>query len=238
MSRRSSRHWVRWRLCGFAFAGILLLDAAAVVAAGSWHQRLGKVEDALAGGDWQAARDRSVALRSKMVRKVVQAHELLPLAARTLALQAIAEANLGQNRAAEWHWLAAQGFVTGLPSMDLGGAGRARDLLAGLSVDQLPSGVVPQGVAGSAGRYQPVQIRRSVTPELPKALQRADLVGAVILDVVVDARGRPRRPHVVDPGPVPTMAFPVLEALRHWVFIPARQDGQPVAVLYQLRIDY
>lgn len=224
---------------GALVAFLLIGGAADVAAGGRWQGRLQRVEKELESGAWKDALEDSAKLREKMVAKVDDAVELLPWAAQTLVLQAIAEANLGRENDARWHWYAAQSYLDDLPQLDLSGYGRAAELLSSLSAEEMPAEwMSPAPSEEKKERYREVKIRQPVEPRFPKSLSRSAMEGKVSLEVVIDPSGRARRPRILDAGLVPTMAFPVLDALRQWQFEAARRGGEPVAVLYQLRIDY
>ena len=183
---------------------------------------------------------RSKALRAKMIGRVGGASKLLPLAARTLVVQSVAEANLGRDDDARWHFYAAQSWIADLPRLDLDRYGRATDVLSADDSQRWTEPVVVDQSAsyGEPAPYRQVSIRRAVQPEYPKSLLKSGMQGSVRVELVVDASGRPRRPRVLDAGLVPTMAFPALDALQHWRFEPASRGGEEIAVLYELRIDY
>lgn len=220
----------------FVFAWVGIADFAA---ADKWQHRLRRLESKLDAADWKSALDESIELRRKVIARVSEAQRLLPVAAQTLALQAIAEINLGREADARWHWLAAQSYLDHLADLDLSAYGQASSLLAGLSAEEIEADwITPAPPEDAKDRYKEVKIRQPVEPVFPKALRKSAIEGKVAVEIVVDAQGRPRRPRVLDAGLVPTMAFPVLDALQRWQFKAASRDGEPIAVLYQIRIDY
>jgi protein TonB len=77
----------------------------------------------------------------------------------------------------------------------------------------------PQRIKGEAAKY-------------PEMAQRFRFLGKVIVDFVVDEKGRPQDLKVVESaGDVLDAA--VLEAIRGWEFAPARKNGVPVKVKWQ-----
>lgn len=224
---------------GVLAASLSLGGAPELRASDRWKSRLDRVENRLEAGDWKGALKGSVELRQKMVARLDDAAEVLPWAARTLVLQAIAEANLGRADDARWHWYSAQSYLDDLPELDLSGYGRAAELLSALSADDMPDEWVAPATAEDRGdRYREVEIREPVEPRYPRSLRRSAMEGKVSLEIVVDASGRARRPRILDAGLVPTMAFPILDAVQRWRFVAARRGDEPVAVLYRVRIDY
>ena len=229
---------LRIATAGVLAAALALGGAVELRASSKWQGRVERIERKLDAGDWKSVLEESAELRKKIVAKVDDAVELLPSAAKTLVLQAIAEANLGREDDARWHWYSAQSYLDDLPALDLAGHGRAAELLSALSVDDMPEEWNAPAASDQQERYREVKIREPVEPRYPRSLRRSSKEGKVSLEIVIDASGRARRPRILDAGLVPTMAFPVLDAVQRWQFDAARRGETPVAVLYQLRIDY
>jgi TonB family protein len=93
---------------------------------------------------------------------------------------------------------------------------------------------VAPGTAGSNGVYragngvsQP-QLLRKVEPEYPEAARQAKLEGAVVLRMVIDAKGNPVNLRVIR-SPGLGLDQKAVEAVGQWKFAPAYKDGKPVA---------
>ncbi len=219
---------------------IVTLAPSAAAAAGGWEGRIRTLESRLDSHQWKEAVDQSVKVRAKLLKKFRDPGVTPTLIAKTLVVQAIAEANLGRDDDALWHWHAAQNYLAGLPAMDLSAYGRAAQILAGRALDDVPA-TRPAAAADPQRRRRRdhgVEIRRPVPPEYPKSLAKSGVEGAVVVKIIVGTGGRAHQPVVLDAGLVPAMAFPALEALKDWLFSPAERDGQPVAVYFELKIRY
>jgi TonB family protein len=220
---------------GGVFTALLLLAALAGqadAATDRWAKEVARLEERLAKKDWKETLDRSVDLRRKMLERIDEAGELIKPLAQTLALQALAEANLGRDDDALWHWQAAQSWLEGLDRKDLTPYGRAREILA-----NPPSPPAAPALVGK-GSYQPVRIRQAVHPVYPGSLRKTGKEGKVRVRLIIGPDGRPSRPAVLASGIVPSMAFPVLDALRTWLFDPATDAKRPLAVEYEVEIRY
>ena len=217
-----------------------LLVWASVPAAGAgdkWQRAVRKLDSQLERSDWKKTLDRCQKQRDKMIDHFADPGVTLQLAAQTLLIQAVAEANLGRDAAALWHWHSAQNYLEGLPAMDLSGMGRAASILGGLSLDDVP--VVPiVEEPNDNSRRREVKIKQPVRPTYPKALVKSGVEGSVVVKIIVGTDGRPHQPVILGAGLEPLMAFPALEALRDWRFTPAQQDEEPTAVYYELKINY
>lgn len=223
--------------------GLLLLLAAvpsgAHTATDRWAKEIARLEKGLAERDWKGTLDRAVRVRQSMVERIDDAEELVKPLAQTLALQALAEANLGRDDDAVWHWQAAQIWLEGLEKKDLSGYARAREVLEPSVTGSLPPGAIGSTpTAPGPRRYQEVRIRQTLHPVFPSSLRKSGKEGKVRVRLIIGADGRARQPCVLAAGIVPSMAFPVLDALHHWLFEPASDGQRPVAVEYELEIRY
>lgn len=227
---------------GGAAAGVLLAIAILsppAVAADKWEREIGSLESLLESRDWKKAVERSAEVRGKMVRKFQDPAATPARIAETLVVQAIAEANLGRDDDALWHWHTAQNYLEGLPATDLAAYGRAAEILAGRALDDVPPIPAPPAEAQRRKkRDREVKIKGPVQPVYPKSLAKSGMEGAVVVKIIVGVDGRAHQPVVLDAGLVPAMAFPALEALREWLFSPAEKEGQEVPVYYELKIRY
>jgi len=132
----------------------------------------------------------------------------------------------------------------GVPDRDLRPTPRAP---AG-DVSQIPpAGFAPAapGVAASPaaplvslpdGAELPVLVTR-VDPRYPEAARRTSQSGEVVLRAVVEANGTIGKIDVLSPGTM-GMADAAVEAVKRWIYRPARVNGQPVAVWKVIRVKF
>jgi TonB family protein len=81
---------------------------------------------------------------------------------------------------------------------------------------------------------KPPKAKRAEPPDYPI---KAGETGRVLLHIIVDDKGAVRLP-TVDASSSPEFANPSLEAVKKWAFEPARLNGQPVAVLYTVEMQF
>jgi hypothetical protein len=160
--------------------------------------------------------------------------------AEPLARLALAEAGLGREREAVWHWQVAQNLETGLfPPEQLARYGAAGSLLDRSRLRR--AGEPPPGLAVEepAAAGSKVTAARKLAGEAP-ALSPGSRAFAgpkwLRLQAVVGTDGVPTQPVVLAGGP-PSLVYDVLEAVRGWRFEPGRKEGTPVAVFYRLEVD-
>jgi TonB family protein len=162
-----------------------------------------------------------------------------------LMLQAVADAGLGDTGAAQWTWSLAQSLDPALVTADLSRFGSAAVQLAEtrLRAAAQDGQLAAEELAGRPGVFerasaaQPPREARLPDPDYPRAARAAGVQGTVILQVLLDRQGAPRFPVVLE-SPSPVLAYAASEAVRQGRFEPARLDGRPVAVYYDIRIDF
>ncbi len=86
------------------------------------------------------------------------------------------------------------------------------------------------------GSEPPVLVVR-VEPKYPETARRAKLTGDVTLAIVVEATGKVGKVEVVSGGPM-GMTDAAVDAVKRWVFKPARVDGRPVATVKRVHIRF
>lgn len=99
-------------------------------------------------------------------------------------------------------------------------------VLAGAAVGKEP--------AGEASEQQP-KIISTVKPDYPFAMRRAGIQGRVLVQFVVDSKGRVRIPYVTE-STHPGFRDAAIEAVRKWKFRPGKRNGERVNTRMQVPI--
>jgi TonB family protein len=87
------------------------------------------------------------------------------------------------------------------------------------------------------GITAPVLVQK-VNPTYPEEAKKQKIMGAVLLDVVLDAEGKVLDVRIID-DPHPLLSNAAAEAVRQWTFTPARkEDGKPVSVRMSISINF
>jgi protein TonB len=112
-------------------------------------------------------------------------------------------------------------------------------------VGGVPGGVLG-GVIGGTGTGdiqrvvrdydQPPRAIRITKPLYPQAAFIKKVEGVVLLEILIDARGRVVRARVIKS--VPLLDAAAIEAVGQWTFAPAIKQGQPVATLAQAPVTF
>lgn len=239
-------------LFSFLFVVTCLLSATGAGAAHgphTWNQRMRKSEALLQAGDYAAAYEITVHLHDEIGRSLVDG----PVTALggVLALHALAAAGTERADDAVWYWHLAESLKPGLETMDLSGYGVAGDFFTARC---LPSGMEADG-CGTQGREDSEEagtsgaVRRTDDPEVtpPKKIsapgpqyspeaRKAGVEGTVVVQAVIARDGTVRKAAILK-SDHPCLGYLVSKALRQWRFEPARVDGKPVEVRYNLTVN-
>jgi hypothetical protein len=196
---------------------------------------LDPIDAQLRQGQWEAARTAALEEIQKR-RKTLFAYYL----AAPVARLAVAEAGLGREEDAIWHWHIAQNLDRrALSAEALAAFGKAGELLAHHLLrqeDEPPRGLTVLRAEDPAGEVRPARKLAGDLPTLSADLVRAPAPKGLKLQAVIDAEGRLREPVVVSGG-LPGTVWEALEALREWRYQPARRGEQAVAVFRNLTLN-
>jgi TonB family protein len=95
------------------------------------------------------------------------------------------------------------------------------------------NGVHRVGVGG----VSPPRAIKAPDPEYTKAARKAKIAGTVVLWLIVNEKGLPEQIRIqksLDPG----LDQKAADAVKRWKFDPARKDGQPVAVMINVEVNF
>jgi TonB family protein len=233
-----------------ALAGALLVLAAPPAAAQDdaaerWRLRSRQIERTLA--DDKPVRAARAAHRAvlDLVPSLAGGADDARILGDLLVLEAVAESATGDNAQALWLWSLAQSIDPALTAADLSRFGAPARLLADRPLRErardgqiaTEEGEDQPGVFERTATAEPPRLIKLPDPDYPAAARDAGLQGAVILQVVVDRQGRTRGPLAIE-SPAAALTYAAAEAVHEARFEPARLDGKPVAVYYDIRVDF
>lgn len=111
---------------------------------------------------------------------------------------------------------------------------------------EVPAGGVTAGPPGGAsdepytalpfGAVAPV-LKTRVEPTYPQAARKAGIGGEVVLQIVVERDGTVGSVFAVQEAPM-GLTGAATEAVRRWVYEPARLEGRPIAVMKTVRVRF
>jgi protein TonB len=134
--------------------------------------------------------------------------------------------------------------IVGMPSNGTGnggGIGSGKDGGVGIGSGRGVGTGVGGGIGGGVYRFgNGVSAPRAIydpEPEYSEEARKSKFQGSVLLLVVVGADGRPRDVRVARSLGM-GLDEKALEAVREWRFEPALKDGQPVAVMVNIEVNF
>ena len=165
------------------------------------------------------------------------------LAATALALEALADAGLGDEGRAICHWNIAQTLDVKLRDADLSAFGAPGELLKSHSVKPPTPGQEPLKL--SQTEKDPQTERRSRNPgsspvplpNTPLRLARRSVEGTVIVEAIIEKDGSVSHGRILQDQPL-GLGLSALEAVCDWRFKPATLKGEPVKVYYVLTVNF
>ncbi len=100
--------------------------------------------------------------------------------------------------------------------------------------------IEPEGAGGSQstpGVTKPVMVRNT-NPSYPESARKDKVMGTVVLDLLIDARGGVQEINVIE-SPDARLSEAAVAAVRQWQFEPARlPDGRAVAVFSTISVRF
>lgn len=198
------------------------------------RERIGEIDASLCQKEWVKAQ----ALSRETIETLKDSFLGRELAGAVARL-AVAEAGLGQQQEAIWHWQVAQNLDRGvLPKEALLTYGPPAEVLERYRLRELneaPAGATVYRAGDLKDPVQPARKLQGESPELSKGLREISAPKWVLLQAIVGEDGRLRDPVAI--GSLPGMVYETLEDLRTWRFEPAKRAGVPVAAFYELAIN-
>ena len=195
---------------------------------------MGQTIDALKAGDHRKALRLANRTVDDMVDKLGPGDASMQWFIVAVTHKAVAHAGLGEHEEALWFWHAMLSLNPKLAESDMGPFGAAGEFL---KQNIVPAACVPPAVRLHASLTPPKLIKR-VSPKYPHAAHAFGVSGVLILEIIITADGRVQSPRVLKPLPAPTLSYAALDAVRRWRFEPAKADGTPVPVIFNLTVNY
>src|SRR4051794_16968371 len=203
--------------------------ATASAAPDSWRAEVNQSAATLRTGNYANSLKIADQVLSAMVEQLGAGGADDTMLATALTHKALANAGLGKINEALWYWYIAQGISPSAAKSDLSSFGAAGEFLKRHPFAEADS---------PSGRVTPARIVKQVLPKFPQGASRFGIAGDLVVQIVIDKNGQPTLPRIVHPLPAPTLSFVALEALRQWQFEPARQNGEPVSIVFDLTVHY
>lgn len=147
--------------------------------------------------------------------------------------RAVAEANRGDQNAAEWSWYIAFNLHKPTAYRDVSAWGKAAEVFAAIEVRDL--GRDPKGIKtfhNYPGRpFEEPGIPATRVPQSLSSSHALDQVKSVQVEVYLDPKGIPHAPRVLGTVKVPMLYYSMMVQLFETRWRPAGSEGEPVPML-------
>jgi len=198
-----------------------------------------EVADLLVARHWQAARDLGHAQFLVLAGYVDQYPKL---AATALALEALADAGLGDTGRANCHWNIAQTLDVKLRDADLSAFGAPGELLKSHSVKPPTPGQETLKLSQTEKDPQTEEVKKPKllsrpSPQYTPAARKANVEGTVIVEAIIEKDGSVSHGRILQDQPL-GLGLSAVEAVCDWRFKPATLKGEPVKVYYVLTVNF
>lgn len=214
-----------------------------------WRQGLREVDEKLRAGKWKDAEKRGRRLSQEILGGAGAGEGAAYSLAVASAFRAIAEAGLGEEQDAAWHWDMALNLFPDIGKTNVSPYGPKAAELRERVLRPIDPIVTPDQIrilreGGTVEEKSALQVERprivkQTAPEYPQTLNALGTEGWVVISTVIELDGRPVSPKVMKvEGGGPAMAYAALEALGQWRFEPAKLDGKPVRVFHVLTVNF
>jgi TonB family protein len=199
-----------------------------------------KVVDLLEAGRWQEARELA---RQEFSAMGSWKYYLPRPEATGLALEALADAGLGDEGSALCRWSAAQRLNPALLKADLSRFGAAGALLARhpalARADTDPEALQLTELMKKdpQNAHEPEILSRS-PPLYPERARRAKVAGRIVIQAIIEKDGSVSQPAIVKPGLPEGLDLAAFDAVCTWRYKPATLKGEPIRVYHLLPVDF
>lgn len=220
------------RTCAVALLSLACLGTASAITmpAETWRKDLNQSATTLQTGDYANSLKIADRVIADMVERLGSGAAENDVFATALAHKALASAGLGKINEALWYWYIAQEISPAVAKSDFSSFGAPGEFL---KRHPFSSSDTPAGGAAS-----PARVLKQVLPKFPAGATRFGLAGDLVVQIIIDKNGQPTLPRIVRALPAPTLSFVALEALKHWQFEPAKRNGEPVSMPFDLTVHY
>lgn len=214
----------------FGVFTLLLAGFFGTASASDWRNEVGQSAATLRSGNYANSLKITDQILSAMVERLGAGGADDATLATALTHKALANAGLGKINEALWYWYIAQEISPAITKSDLSTFGAPGEFLKRHPLTEFDG--------APSGRVTPARIVKQVVPKFPPGASRFGIGGDLVVQIVIDKNGQPTLPRIVHALPAPTLSFVALEALKHWQFEPARQNGEPVPIEFDLTVHY
>ncbi|MDY7092094.1 MAG: energy transducer TonB [Acidobacteriota bacterium] len=243
----------RMTVCLIAVSLALLLSAPTSEAAllAQWREPLEETEALVQTGQYEKAERLAKRTANEISDSAGAGGSVAATLASAVVLRAVATVGMGDEDYGIWLWHTALNILPEMKNLDLNSYGPPGRVLAENPLeepdnldeqDQRPKEKKEINAARKAleegGEIVPPKVSKRKKVKYPRGARAFRNTGKMVVQVILDADGKPHSPFIIDQAPAPSLAYSVLETIRQWEFEPALRDGEPVPVYYNLTVNF
>lgn len=206
-----------------------------------WQADLRDAEVALTQGKARLAHDRADRVLRDITERVIEPGNIQIQLALAMALRALAAVELGDEEQGIWDWQIATQLFPRIKELDVSAHGRAGEVLLANPAPEPPDPRHEDGepTDPDAAHFHVVAPRKLSTPRphFPRAKLGSAKV-SVTVQVIIGTDGKMHMPGIVESSGEPTLLVLTFDRLRDWRFKPAMLNGEPIAVYYNLTVNF
>ncbi len=203
-----------------------------------WQEQILAAFAAVEARQFEVARKQVNGTIDEMVRLVKRGEAARLMLGSAIFVRALAESGLGESEDANWDWEEALAIEPGLALLDLDSYGEVASDLGRPAADQTATRWKKERkLPDPLGEITPPKKISAPQPDYPPGKRIAGIAELIVIQAVVGTDGTTRNPSASTEDD-PLLVYAALEALRHWTFEPARLEGEPVAVYWNLTVNF
>ncbi len=236
------------RTAAALLAGLLLATAEPAdaqkrhVPTSEWWPEVKEIEGQLRRQKWKPGRKQARKLAETVARQSWYGRDLGKVLAELALYQAVAEANLGLEREALWHWHMASNLDPALRRRDLSPYGDAAKLLLEFPLrgeDEVPLPFEVRRPPPGSKVERPDVPKMETIPVFNNTGAALEGSGDCKVELIIDQDGAAHQPVVISDYLNPVVLYHVLESLPGLPpFRPLRFDGEPEDCVLLLTIQF
>ncbi len=193
------------------------------------------------------ARKTAIHLFNDVVDRGVSGETLCKIAGNVLTVMAVAEARLGDPRAAAWHWQMAQNVSADVRDFDFADF---PDVAAFMKENLIPekrwdvfrphatSDATPPPLKAEPDNVEPPELEKKVPPRYPTGLLGLRIGQSTTVEAFIDTKGWLRGPIVRRSCGHVSFDLAAMESLKEWRYKPATRNGEPIEVYLNVTIAF
>jgi len=200
-----------------------------------WEKRTKKAREYLRKGQWEKAQLAAERTGDLIINKSLPTTDNGGYLAATARIQAVAYAELGEERLAKWYWQVAGIFEPGFVDKGILAKHPRAEYLEGVfpRSQSDPLSRLPEVEEDGLGKPKAIDW---AGPQYSDRCRQAHFIATIVVDLIIGTDGSVSDPVLVRGQDAPVFSFAVLDALAHRRFEPVLANGSPIQCRYKMTV--